>query len=91
MCIIGAVYTTIFLKNKIDTIVSTANKTNVDTVVSIFTIYIIRAVQHNNIFGRNNKIDTNVLTLLFLFVTHATCFDPYCWVIIRRVKNISLS
>jgi hypothetical protein len=29
-------------------------------------------------FWRNNKIDTNVSTLLFIFVAHATCFDPYC-------------
>jgi hypothetical protein len=40
----------------------------------MYTIYTIGAVQHNNIFGRNNKIDTNVSTLLFLFAAHC----PYC-------------
>jgi hypothetical protein len=57
----------------------------------MYTLYTIGSVQHKDIFGRNNKIDTNVSTLLFLFIAHATCFDPYCWVIIRRVKNASLS
>jgi hypothetical protein len=42
-------------------------------------------------FWRNNKIDTNVSTLLFLFVAHATCLNPYCWVIIGRVKNTNIS
>jgi hypothetical protein len=42
-------------------------------------------------FWRNNKIDTNVSTFLFLFVAHTTCFAPYCWVIIRHIKNTSIS
>jgi hypothetical protein len=49
----------------------------------MYKIYTIRAVQHNNIFGRNNKIDTNVSYCVFnmynirLYVSlPLVCYSP---------------
>jgi hypothetical protein len=58
----------------------------------MYTIYKIGVVQHNNIFRVEHKIDTNLSTVLFLFIAHATCrAAPIVYIVYMIVWSVSIS